>query len=980
VVNPRLLPRRLLTAAALLAVATAARAQQTGSLRVAVFDKDFGSAVADAAIEVVENGRRGATDVRGTVLLADLPAGRYTIVVAKPGFVRAVRGDVAIDAGRVAELRIELAAEIAELEEFVVEESLTPELSTESALLDLRLESPALVDSIGKDLMSKAGASDALQGLRLVAGASSADGKSAVIRGLPDRYVSNQLNGVLLPSADKDKRAVALDQFPSEVIESLRVSKTFTPDQQGSASGGAVDVRLRGVPEEPFFLKWKAGTSYNAQFTARERFLSYDDGGVSLFGKSGRERGVQELGEDWTGAVGAEEIPAPLEHGFSLATGGSFDIGNGWRAGGLISLSHDRDVSSFENGRDDSLWALRAGEPLSPQFSQGFPQSGDFFTSLLDVRRSTQAMQWGGLAILGVADKDHAISLALLRSNAAEDTATIAEDTRGKQYYFPGHDPDNPLSPGYDAFGAAPYLRLQTLEYTERSTESLQLSGRHRVALYDSGSRDKAEIDWTLARSSAVRDTPDKRQFGTWWSPIGVYLPLKPAAQFQLGNLQRIFERIEEDSEEARFDVRLPFEFFGRRAWFKTGFFHDRVERTFNQDTFSNFNQPNISYNGRFDELDWSRVWGFESHPITASQQDVDYEGVQQIGATYAMFELPVADSLRLFSGMRLESTDLRIRNSPEEDAFWIPPGQFGIADLRPGDGDVDYNRDDALPAFGLAWDPVDTLTLRASYAKTVARQTFKELTPIFQQDYLGGPIFVGNPELTMSRVRNFDLRADWRPFTGSLLSASWFRKDIRDPIEYIEKRANFTITTADNFPRGTLTGLEFEARQEIGDVWAPGKGLSLGGNVTLLDGSVRLPDSEILLFEQVQGVRPKSTRDMTNTPDWLYNLYGTYEIEATGTSFGVFYTVTGDTLTQGPGPSNDYFIPATYRTRFETLNVTMSQSLGRGVRLTLAARNLTDAVMREVYRSEFLDDDVERRSMTNGVDWSLSIGGEIRF
>jgi hypothetical protein len=85
------------------------------------------------------------------------------------------------------------------------------------------------MDSIGSDLMSRAGASDAAAALRLVAGASVQDGKYAVIRGLPDRYVSSQMNRVRLPTADENKRAVELDQFPAAAIESIQVSKTFTP-------------------------------------------------------------------------------------------------------------------------------------------------------------------------------------------------------------------------------------------------------------------------------------------------------------------------------------------------------------------------------------------------------------------------------------------------------------------------------------------------------------------------------------------------------------------------------------------------------------------------------------------------------------------------------------------------------------------------------------------------------------------------------
>ena len=71
----------------------------------------------------------------------------------------------------------------------------------------------------------------------LVPGTTIQDGKYAVVRGLPDRYVNSQMNGVRLPSADPDKRAVQLDQFPSEMIESVQVTKTFTPDQQADASG-----------------------------------------------------------------------------------------------------------------------------------------------------------------------------------------------------------------------------------------------------------------------------------------------------------------------------------------------------------------------------------------------------------------------------------------------------------------------------------------------------------------------------------------------------------------------------------------------------------------------------------------------------------------------------------------------------------------------------------------------------------------------
>ncbi|MFY9341785.1 MAG: outer membrane beta-barrel protein, partial [Planctomycetota bacterium] len=824
-------------------------------------------------------------------------------------------------------------------------------------------------------------AGDAAGALRLVAGASTADGRSAVIRGLPDRYVSSQMNGVLLPTADEDKRAVELDQFPTEVIDSLQVSKTFTPDQQGNASGGAVNLILKGVPDQPFFLRWKVGASNHERYSGRDDFLTYRGGGVHAFGKSGGERGVQEVGEDWNGAVGVTRRDAPIDVDFNGAIGGKVDLGRGWRLGGFVNGFYERDSSFRDDGRDDSLWALRVGEPLTPQFSQGAPQTGEFYTSLLDVQQSRQSATWGGLATAGIASDDHALTFAWLRTETAEDTVTLAEDTRGKQYFFPGHDPEVETSPGFEQILGAPYLRLQTLTYSERKTETLQVNGRHRVAIHGGASQQPVEIDWTVARSSAERDEPDKRQLASAWNPNGVFLQYKPAAQFTLGNLQRTFERITEDSSEEVLSLKLPFRGFGDRpGYLKFGGFRDRVRRQFDQDTFSNFNDPTFFQPGQFDEIDWSQLWEQQEHPITASETDVDYAGRQQIRAGFAMVDFPLCEWAALIGGVRVEATDIEIVNSPEAQALWVPPGQFGTATLLPGDGDVDFSQQDNLPAVALVLEPLSGITLRAAYSETVARQTFKELTPIFQQDYLGGPVFVGNPGLTTSELKNYDLRVDWVPASGSLLSASWFKKDIERPIEYVEKLATYSFTTAVNYPRGKLRGVEVELRQALGSWWHPLDGLSLGGNSTWIDASVRVPDEELDAFEQLQEVRPNSVRDMTNAPDYLWNAFGTFDITLTGTSIGVFYTVTGDTLVQGPGPSNDFFVPATYRTRHDSLNAVLSQSLGGHVKLTLAAKNLTDSSHTEVYRSEFLAGDTVRRSWSTGTELSLSIGGEIRF
>lgn len=987
---------------AVAAIASLATAQQVGTIRGVVIDKDYDAPLAGATVQVVENGMRVVTDDFGNFTLSELRPDSYTLIVAKPGYVRAVK-QASVAAGGLADVRVELLGDFTDLEEYVVEEQVQESLTDEQSLLDERFDEGAMVDAIGSDQLSRSGAGDAGDAIRLVAGASTQDGKSAVIRGLPDRYVASQVNGVLLPSSDEDKRSVELDQFPSSTIESIRVSKTFTPDQQGNSSGGGVNIITRSVPDKPFFVNWKAGTSYNSQTTGREDFLTYDGGGLGAFGESVSQRGIQPEGENWTGAVGAESAEAPDNASWSASTGGSFEVADGWRAGGFVNFYHSRSASFRENEKDESRQIGQVGNLMTPQVNQGTLQDPPYFTSLLSIDRASQQVQWGGLATVGLRSDDHALNLTYMTSRIFEDQVVVAEDTQGKFFFFPGHDPNVPSSPGYAEFNEAAFTRQTTLAYVERETEALQLGGRHRWELFQWGAVRGIELDWTVAQNSASRNTPDRREFASFWDPSGTYRQLKPAAEFTLGNLQRTFIRIDEESEEYALNIKVPFEVWGgREGSFKFGYFRDEVEREFRQETFSNFNDPNTSFAGQFDELDWSQAWLFEEHLISAAETDVDYTGRQKIDAQYLMLDLPLTERLRVIGGVRFESTSISIRSTPEADATWVPSvgpdGQpnYGIADFPitdPNDPNFDpalfalanpsRSQDDVLPAIGAIYEFVDGLAFRASYSETLARQTFKELSPVFQQDYIGGPVFIGDPSLEISDVRNVDFRLDYMPQPGSLLSVSWFRKIIDNPIEYIEASQGFTFTKPVNYPRGKLTGWEVEMRQDIGklaDFLEPLSGLQVGGNSTWIDATVRRPDFEVLQFEQFQGVRPATTRDMTDAPDYLWNLFATYDIAETGSSFGAFYTVTGDTLVQGPGPSNNAFIPATYDRAYDNLTLTFQQDLGRGVRLSLAARNLTDATRQQFYSTEFLAEDVVRREYTTGVTYSISISGEIVF
>jgi outer membrane receptor protein involved in Fe transport len=975
--------------AAVLLSAAPALAQPAGTVRGVVYDKDFEAPLPEAQVLIAETGAKVTSTDQGNYVLGQVPPGTYTLVFSKPGYIRQVKANVVVAAGQLTDVDAHLSGEFEEMEEFIVQD-LQLGGESEMALLNLRMESPQLMDSISADLMSRAGAGDAAAALTLIPGATVQDGKFAVVRGLPDRYVSSQMNGVRLPTADADKRAVELDQFPSAVIESIQVSKTFTPDQQGDASGGAVNVILKGIPDATVF-EISAGTTFNTQVTGNDDFLTYKGGGVNVLGiDDGRDIPDDGMFE---GAVGVSRGDAPINYDVSLTAGGKHELQHGIKVGGFASLFYERDSSYYDGGIDDKWWVETPGGPLTPQLVQD-QGAGDFKTALFDVTQGNEEVKWGALGAVGAEIENHSLTLLYMYTRVTEDSATLAEDTRGKAFFFPGYNPNDPSTPGHDEPFAAPYLRLETLAYTERTTQTLQLSGQHTLPLPEFGVQNAIrfrppEVDWTVAWSSATLDQPDKRQFGSLWTPERVVIPgvltipamhrpFKPAANVTLGNLQRIFKEISEDSTQYFVNAKLPFtQWSGDEGYLKAGVFKDQVKRTFEQDTFSNFNDNDVTFEAPFDEF-FSDAFPTlpEAGPVTAGPPfvDVDYKGDQDISAWYFMVDLPLTSFLNVIAGVRFERTKISIVNDPEEDATWLPLGASGPVTLNPGDADVTFEQDDVLPSIGVVLTPFEQLTLRASYAETVARQTFKELSPIQQQEFLGGDVFIGNPELQMSTLKNYDLRLDYTPYPGGLISGSWFYKDIKRPIEYVQQNAGFTFTRPVNYPKGKLSGFEFEIRQDLGHFWKQLVGLSMQANATIINSEVTLPDDEIEQFASPALMVPMTTRDMVNAPEYLYNIGLTYDLARTGTQIALFYIARGDTLVAGAGQSGGNFIPDVYAKAFGTLNLSVSQNIGKHLQVKFAAKNLTNPKIEEVYRSEFIDRDVTKSSFRKGIDFSISV------
>ena len=143
-----------------------------------------------------------------------------------------------------------------------------------------------IVSAMDADQLARFGDSDVAVAIGRIAGLSVSDGKYANVRGLDGRYIATNFNGILMPSTDPLRRDVQLDLFPSNIVDSIEVQKSFSADQLATTTGGSIAVNTKGIPDEQVG-SMSVSTGFNTEFTgdnvqgyrdSNREWLGYDNG------------------------------------------------------------------------------------------------------------------------------------------------------------------------------------------------------------------------------------------------------------------------------------------------------------------------------------------------------------------------------------------------------------------------------------------------------------------------------------------------------------------------------------------------------------------------------------------------------------------------------------------------------------------------------------------------------------------------------
>ena len=247
------------------------------------------------------------------------------------------------------------------------------------------------------------------------------------------------------------------------------------------------------------------------------------------------------------------------------------------------------------------------------------------------------------------------------------------------------------------------------------------------------------------------------------------------------------------------------------------------------------------------------------------------------------------------------------------------------------------------FPSINLTYNINDKNLLRFSYGKTINRPEFREMSNFDYQDFDMFAIIHGNDTLKSAYIDNYDLRYEWYPSAGEIVSLAAFYKDFSNPIEVFLIPAG---TGYDYKPFNTekaySMGLELDARKQFTEFKESAGFLNYLKNLTLIF-NTSLIKSEINTTQQ--GFARDKTRIMQGQSPYIINLGLNYASEASKLSVGVNYNRLGKRIAYVGNPLN----PHTWELPRNSLDLTIQKELGKRVTFKAGIKDILNNPVRFV-------------------------------
>jgi outer membrane receptor protein involved in Fe transport len=679
---------------------------------------------------------------------------------------------------------------------------------------------PQVISVLSSADIQRTGEGDIAGALSRVTGLSVVGNGFVYVRGLGDRYSSSLLNGLPLPSPEPLRRVVPLDIFPTNIVASALVQKSYSANYNGEFGGGAINLTTRAVPDESFF---QIGGSVGFDtFTTSKIGYVYDGGSADVFGFDDGTRTVpgfvKRAGIEGRG-LSSGELSA-LTNAETTLLQENRDIPPNWSgefsAGTSIDVSGATRIGIIASGSISNSWRTRqAIQQLSNSTDGALANSFDTVTT--DNR-----VLVNGLLGIGAEVDRHRFRV----------TNVYIHDTL-KQGILSAGDTDNLGIPG--PFGVPTFIN-QFTNWFERELYTSQ-----GVAELDF---QPLKIDLRGAYAKTRRKAPYERAFRYEYTDVdGIndYVNNLGGSPNQFATIA--FSDLEEELWSGAADASYEFN-TARPLKLSAGYAYSDTER-FAYRYFFRYLGPN---NGplpppvpqlRPDFLlsdATINLFGITARNESGAQGAAAYDAELTVHAGYAQIEGEAFDGVRATLGVRYEDA----RQSVAPVGTTITPTNLSNAYW--------------LPAATVTWNFAEDMQLRVHGSKTIARPQFRELAPQLYLDFETNRQFIGNPLLVDSELYNAEARYEWFFARDQRVTVAGFYKRIDNPIEavgFIDAGGGTFLQGFSNAPRGQLYGGEIEALKYIsldtlGGGFFATKRLLLLGNYTYTQSEIQAREGDL--------------------------------------------------------------------------------------------------------------------------------------
>ncbi len=815
-------------------------AAQSGIVKGNIKDSKSGDAMIGATIVLDGTLSGTTTDIDGYFALTEITAGIYKVIISSIGYSNIIIENVRVETGKETIINTKMNEESLVLD--AVEVKAQRKTDTEISVVSEIRQLSNIAVGVSSQQITKMQDRDASQVVRRVPGVSIFDDRFIVIRGLNERYNTVMLNDVITPSTEVDVKSFSFDLIPSSAIDRMMVFKSPSAELPGDIAGGAIKIYTKTVPDgDKLSLGFTMGYRGNATGAL---VTDYQGSSVDALGFGSKYRSLPSAFPSTKSVITNAGTEAMIENFRNL---------NPYYAAITKTVSPDMRANinyskRFFIGKKELTnisYITYSNTNTNQQMTQNrFLFDESVASTFKDVNYSNN-IRLGAMSNWAyIINPKNKIEFRNIFNQLATKETVIR---KGELY-------ENNLE-----------VSNQSFRYEQKSILSSQLNGTHDIS-------DKTRVKWIGGFGYTKRTEPDFRRFTSsralgsdqafkldlqqFESPT-----LQQAARFwsnmdefvitATANVDKIIGEKHNDSDKNKVLK------FGMYSEYKDRYFKARWFGIVNPNRVADITSqtPELFFNN--DNLRSSRVFYSEG-----TNFDDKYTAQNILNVGYASFYLPVGDKFNATFGFRGEYNEQLLQSRERGGGKQV---------------DVDNAIFSPLPSVNATYKFNDKHLMRFAYGSTVNRPEFRELAPFTYYDFIFDVSRRGNKDIKVANIHNFDLRYDFYPSKGEVITIGAFYKKFINPIEaavfYNGSTVAFTVA---NSQSAVSTGVELEVRKNLTE------NLMILFNASLISSNVVVSGlSDYNRF--LQGQSP-----------YLINAGLFYTIPETGIQANVLYNIVG--------------------------------------------------------------------------------------